>query len=263
MKWIRQIFAHPLTRGLDIDAPQTTGLRRRIIRDKPLLRSIYGHWYRLLIEAIPQRREVAGRVLELGSGAGFFRDLLPEAICSDVLTLPGIDVVADAQDLAFADQSLRAIVMTNVLHHLPDATRFFGVAGRCIRPGGVVAMIEPWVSPWSTFVYSKLHHEPFDPNGDWRVQDSGPLSGANGALPWILFHRDRTLFETTFPMWRIERVRPMMPLQYLVSGGVSLRSLWPNWAAGTIRWAERLMTGQAMFSLVVLRRVGEAAVDPR
>jgi hypothetical protein len=32
-------------------------------------------------------------------------------------------------------------------------------------------MIEPWVTPWSRFVYNLLHHEPFDPETpSWNFQ---------------------------------------------------------------------------------------------
>ena len=64
----------------------------------------------------------------------------------------------------------------------------------------------------------------------WEFPQTGPLSGANGALPWILFVRDRERFERDFPMWRVQSIRPIMPFRYLVSGGVSLRSLTPGWS---------------------------------
>src|SRR5439155_19313772 len=127
------------------------------------------------------------------------------------------------------DGSLRAIVMTDVFHHLPRSRDFFREATRIVRPGGVMAMIEPWVTPWSKLVYTRLHHEPFRPDAtEWEFPSTGPLSGANGALPWIVFHRDRGVFQRDFPQWQIERVDPIMPLRYLLSGGVSMRSLVPS-----------------------------------
>jgi hypothetical protein len=120
-------------------------------------------------------------------------------------------------------------------------------------------MIEPWVTPWSRFVYSRLHHEPFEPDArSWELSTHGPLSGANDALPWIIFARDRQKFEAEFPAWRIETIKPIMPFRYLVSGGVSLRGLSPGWTFGLWRhfenslayWSNQL----AMFAYVVLRR---------
>jgi hypothetical protein len=199
-------------------------------------------------------------VLELGAGGGFMREWVPHLVTSERFPVPHVGVVLDGLRLPFATRSLRGIVMTNVLHHLPDARAFFLEATRCVRAGGAVAMIEPWVTPWSRFVYRRLHHEPFAPDAaSWTIAADGPLSGANGALPWIMFERDRRQFEREFPAWRIERVTPMMPVVYILSGGVSLRSLVPGWSFAPIRALERALAPWrrqlAMFALIVLRRL--------
>jgi SAM-dependent methyltransferase len=250
---LRSLLAHPLTRGADLDDPNTTALRRRIIEEKPFLRRIYQQWYETLAADIPAGD---GRVLELGSGAGFFAKVVPQTICSEIFVCPGIDVVLDGQRLPLPDASLRAIVMTDVFHHLPRVRDFFREATRVIRPGGVIAMIEPWVSGWSKLIYTKLHHEPFRPDADkWEFPSTGPLSGANGALPWIVFRRDRAIFERDFPHGQIERVDPIMPLRYLLSGGVSMRSLMPSMMFRPIAAIEHLAGGRgAMFAHIVLRR---------
>lgn len=259
---LRNLLAHPLTRGLDLDDPGTTALRREIIRSKPFLRRIYEEWYAALAAALPSAADVPGRVLELGSGAGFFDEYCRDAITSEIFACPGIRVVMDGQRMPLGDRSLRGIVMTDVFHHLPDARRFLAEATRTVRPGGVVAMIEPWVTAWSKVIYTKLHHEPFRPAAQtWDFPASGPLSGANGALPWIVFRRDRAEFERAFPQWSIETVRPMMPLRYLVSGGVGMRALTPGWSTPLWRAFEGALSplnGRlAMFAFVVLRRRGD------
>ena len=121
-------------------------------------------------------------------------------------------------------------------------------------------MIEPWVSPWSRFVYSRLHHEPFEPEApSWELPTSGPLSGANDAFPWIIFVRDRRRFEQEFPQWRIELIQPMMPFRYLLSGGVSMRSFAPGWSFGLWHSLEKALgvwnNQLAMFAQIVLRRL--------
>jgi SAM-dependent methyltransferase len=253
---LAKLLAHPLTRGLDIDSPETTLLRKRLIREKKFLRRIYEEWYRAIAAAVP---EGPGDVLELGSGAGFLADYVPGLVTSDVFPIPDVSRVVDAHALPFPDGSLRAVVMTNVLHHLADPARFLTESARCVRAGGALVMIEPWVTSWSRFVYTRFHHEPFDPDSPrWEVPQTGPLSGANGALPWILFERDRARLEGQFPQWRIQEVAPLMPFRYLLSGGVSLRSLVPDLTFTLWRGVERLlgrwMRSWAMFARVVLVR---------
>lgn len=252
MAWL----AHPLTRGLDLDDPRTSHLRRHIIQEKSFLRQIYQEWYAAIVATLPVGDEP---VLELGSGAGFLHDFIPELITTEIFYCPGLSAVLDGQQLPLADNTLRAIVMTDVLHHLPQARRFLAEAARCIRPDGKIIMIEPWVTPWSRMVYAKLHHEPFRPEADeWGFPSSGPLSGANSALPWIIFERDRAQFEREFPAWHIQVIDRMMPFRYLVSGGVSLRSLMPGYTFGLWKGFEKLlqpwMDKVAMFARIVLRR---------
>ena len=249
---ISSLLAHPLMRGLDIDDPRTTDLRRKVIASNGFLRAIYDEWYALLVERVPAG---AGHVLEIGSAAGILAGRVPQLIRSEILQLPGLDAVLDAHVLPFADQSLKAIVMVDVLHHLPQPRQFFAEAQRCLMPGGVVVMIEPWVSWWSRLIYGHLHHEPFQPAAaDWTFPAGGPLSGANGALPWIIFERDRHSFDREFPGLSVAEIRTMMPFRYLVSGGVSMRQLMPAWTFSVWRALDRLFSAWPMFALVHLRK---------
>jgi SAM-dependent methyltransferase len=254
--FLRRLLAHPLTASLELDDPATTQRRKQIIAGKPFLKAIYDEWYRMLAESVPTG---PGGVLELGSGAGHCAQFIPSLITSEVRACAGVRLAAAAERLPLANQSLRAIVMTNVLHHLPDVSQFFSEASRVVRTGGRILMIEPWVTPWSRFVYQHLHHEPFDPERTaWSISSQGPLSGANSAMPWIVFSRDRSTFETQFPQLTVEWIRPFLPFRYLVSGGVGLRSLvpaftYPAWAA-LERLLEPRMDWLGMFAFVMVRK---------
>ncbi|MBV8902046.1 MAG: methyltransferase domain-containing protein [Acidobacteriia bacterium] len=224
--FLNKLLAHPRTRDLSIDDPRTTELRRDIIRSNRFLYRIYDEWYRLISGCIP---EGPGASLELGSGAGFLAQYIPNLITSEVFLCSDIQLVLDARWLPFSSGSLKAIAMVDVLHHIADARAFLREAQRCLRSAGTIVMIEPWVSTWSRHVYTSLHHEPFDLNAkEWAFPAAGPLSGANGALPWIIFQRDRRRFESEFRELHIQAVRPFMPFRYLLSGGVSMRQLMPE-----------------------------------
>jgi SAM-dependent methyltransferase len=254
---IKRLLTHPLVRGVDMDDPHATLLRRRILSQKQFLREIYKEWYQFIVKNLPS---IPGWVLELGSGAGFLRRYLPHVITSDVLQLTDLSVVLDACEMPIQGDSLSTIVMIDVLHHLPQPRRFFHEATRCVRRNGTIIMIEPWVTPWSSFVYRRLHHEPFDPEShDWEFPTTGPLSGANGAIPWMLFNRDYERFKMEFPQWRLDTLKLDMPFSYLISGGVSLRSLAPGGAYKVTRWMEKrfdqYMDKLAMFAYIILKRL--------
>ena len=253
---LKRILADPLTRGLDQDDPETTRRRRTIVRTKHFLRLVYQDWYERICHHLPSGD---GAVLELGSGPGFLREYIPSLISSELLACPGVDLICNGQELPFAPHSLRCIVLIDVLHHMPAPRDFLIEACRCLRAGGKILMIEPWVTPWSTFVYQNLHHEPFLPDApEWAAPRGGPLSGANGALPWILLQRDRSRFDAEMPALHVQRIEPFMPFRYLVSGGVSLRTLVP---AATFGLWTRLENGMApwmdwwaMFAFVAISK---------
>ena len=253
---LKRLFSHPLLRGLDLDDPKTTKLRRDVILSNPFLAQIYAEWYARLKASFPPG---PGKVLELGSGPGFLKSYIPELITSETFYVDDLKIILDGQHLPFFEGALKGILMTNVLHHIPSPSKFFNEAARVIKPSGVISMIEPWNTPWSRMVYKHLHHEPFDPNSSqWQIPGGGPLTGANGALPWIIFCRDRHKFEQDFPAWRVEKITPFMPVAYLISGGVSMRPLMPGWSYPIVHQFERVLSPLnpriAMFSHILLVR---------
>jgi SAM-dependent methyltransferase len=219
--------------------------------------TIYEEWYEAIARSLP---DGPGAIVEIGSGAGFLDRRVPEVIRSEVFRCSNVQIILDARSLPFYSGALCAIAMTDVFHHLPDARAFLRETARCVRPGGALVMIEPWVTRWSTLVYRNFHHEPFEPQArEWEFTSSGPLSGANGALPWIVFERDAETFRREFPQWRLSERRLIMPFRYLLSGGLSQRSVAPAfsfelWRAFESR-LEPMMPRLAMFALIVVERV--------
>lgn len=227
---------------------------RSIIRRKKFLTLIYEEWYRLFTENLP---DTPGAVLEIGSGGGFLGEILPDCITSDCVYLPWIDTVVNGAALPFKTRSLRAIICTDVLHHLADPGKFMSEVDRCLNRNGALMLVEPWVTAWSSFVYSRFHHEPFDPRAAlWKNPVAGPLAGANGALAWIMFERDRGTFEQLFPGLRVALVRPFMPLRYLLSGGIGKTGFAPAATFNFWKHLERLLSPfnkhLAMFAYITL-----------
>jgi SAM-dependent methyltransferase len=230
----------PETKGIDLDDPAATLLHAEIIRIKPFLKRIYVDFYGQFQRAVS---DAEGKVLvELGSGGGFIKEVISSVITSDVLELPNVDRVFSATNMPFEQRSVDAFFMIDVLHHIADPRAFFKEALRCLKSSGKIIMIEPANTRWSRFVYKNFHHEVFDTQAQWELKEIGPVSHGNGAIPWIIFSRDREIFEEEFPSLRIIRMRNHTPFRYLLSGGLTLRQLVPSFTYPAIRAIEYVLS---------------------
>ncbi len=258
MDALHSLLALPELRDgkLDLNAPETTVLHGQIIRRKKFLRSLYAEWYtsmRELARGIPP-----GVRIEIGSGAGFIKDIMPEVITTDVLALPTVDRIISAERMPFKEAAVAAIFGVDVFHHIPNVESFLREADRCLCRNGRIILVEPANSSWGRFIYQHFHHELFDPHAGWTFPTGGPLSGANGALPWIVFERDRGIFEGKFPRLTVKLIRYHTPFRYLLSGGVSMKGLTPAWTFSFWKFVESalnpLSRSLSMFQTIVVEK---------
>lgn len=235
--------------GLD-DYARERDIRKRIT-SKAAVCQLYKEFYSKYSACI-ERCPTAGLSLEIGSGAGFLKEILPSVVTTDILSYKKIDLVMDACALPFPNNSIRSIFMLNTLHHIPDAKALFFEIDRCLMPGGRVLIIDQYHGWFSRFIYKYIHHEPYFPQSKtWEFKTSGPISGANGALCWIIFYRDRSIFERLYPSLRIVNVSPNTPLRYWLSGGLKWWSLLPSSFYKTStrfdNWLSKEMPGMSSF----------------
>ena len=238
--WLRERLAHPLAKGIDLDSAEATAVHAHLVRRKAFLRRLYLHYYEQY-EAAISRATAGGIVLEVGSGSGFYREVRPSVISLDLRPGADVEIVGSALALPLRAESASAILLLNVLHHLPDPAAFLRECERVLKPGGRVCLIEPYASPLSRRLIRPLHHEPWDESGGWTLPPSGPLTGANMALPTIVFVRDRAHYDAQFPRLPVDRLRFHTIALYLLSGGVSMRSLAPAATFRPLLALERLL----------------------
>jgi len=199
---------------------------RNIWKQKPILRHLYTEWYREMSLQIQ-----SGNTLELGGGSGNFKEFAPNVVSTDIVPLPWIDAVADAQNLPFEDGSFDNIVMFDVLHHIENVTLFFDEALRVLRPRGRVVMMEPYVSLLSWPIYYFFHPEltSFKQNPLAWVEPSSerkPFDG-NQAFATILFERRFNDFQNKYPDFMKRYQRRIAFFAYPLSGGFDRPSLLP------------------------------------
>jgi SAM-dependent methyltransferase len=226
---------------IHLDGPDRFELLTATLGRKAFLRRLYREFYDRYAECLA-RCPAEGLALELGSGAGFAREVVPGVLTSDVIPYPGVERVIDGTRMPFAEASLRAIFLLNVFHHIPDPEAFLREAERCLVPGGRMLIIDQHPGALASPIYRHLHHEPFRPEATtWAFASSGPLSGANGALAWIVFQRDRARFHELFPGLRLERYDPHTPLRYWLAGGLKRWSVAPGWSFPLASSLDRLL----------------------
>jgi SAM-dependent methyltransferase len=211
---------------------------RRAWDENPALRTLYADWYARVAAALPPAS--LGPRLEIGSGPGFARAFIPDLVLSDLVRAPWHDREVSAEALPFAEGSLGALVLFDVLHHLPSPRRFFEEAVRVLRPGGRIVMCEPYMSGPSYTIYKLFHEEPIALGGDPLADQNGTGADAdadatvgrdpfdsNQAIPTLLFGRARAAFEAAFPALSILSVDHLAGLSYPASGGFSRRPFLP------------------------------------
>ncbi len=237
-----------------LDLPETTIEHSQIIKNKPSLREIYIQYYKQFKRLLPIN--IRGKVIELGSGGGFIKEIIPEAITSDVMPLPMCDLEFSVEKIPFPNKSISAFLMLNTFHHFKNPEKALKEMSRCLKPGGRIIMIEPYNNFWSRLIYQNTHHEVFDPKAGWAIKSKGPLSGANGAMAWIVFLRDAKKFKDKHPELDIIRNQPHTPLSYLLSGGLSKPQLIPTFLFPTIKGIEEslkpIMKFVGMFTTIVI-----------
>jgi SAM-dependent methyltransferase len=254
--WLRDVLAHRLARGVDLDSAEATAVHARLIREKGFLRRLYSHYYDEY-EAAVARATPGGIVLEVGAGGGFYSKIRPSVVSLDLRPGANVDLVGSALAIPIREASASAILLLNVLHHLPDPAAFFRECERVLKPGGRVCLIEPYAGPLSRRLIRPFHHEPWNEAGDWTLSTSGPMTGANMALPSIIFVRDRARYDLEFPHLPINRFRLHTIVLYLLSGGVSMRSFAPGGLFRPALALERLLTpaGPLLASMMTVELV--------
>lgn len=223
---------------INLDDPKILKEHRQLIRNKKILNKIYLDFY----HQFKKSTFPIGPIVEIGSGAGFIKKVIPGVITSDVVKGAGIDKIFSAEKIPFPTRSVAAFLMVDVLHHLKDVKKALKEMERCLKVGGKIVMIEPYNSLWGRLIYKYFHHEDFNPSSSWKVTGKGRMSDSNTALPWIIFVRDRKKFIKKFPNLKIIRVTPHTPFSYLLSGGLSKPQLIPTFFYPFFHFLESLVS---------------------
>lgn len=202
--------------------------QKLIIKSKPLLRYCYQEWYQHILKDVDSLQHIDGDIIELGSGGGFLKEFIPQLITSDVIE--GVaDRVVKAPKLPLEDNSVKALILVQVFHHIPNISVFLSECERVLKPNGALLILDPAHTLLARFLMKNFHTEPYDDKTQhWDFESSGKATDANQANTWNIFVRDRNQFEAQYPTLKLECSRYFRWLSYILAGGVSGKNRIPK-----------------------------------
>jgi len=199
---------------------------------KPVIREVYRRFHELMAEHLT--RDVPGHIVELGSGIGKIKEVIPECLCTDLFEHPWVDRVENAYSLSFADASVSNLLLFDVFHHFRYPGTALSELRRVLAPGGRAIVLEPCVSLLGLIVYGVFHDEPLQLSRpiDWLAPaEWNPANGdyyaAQGNAARVFLGRR---FRERLDSWALVFTRKLSAISYVASGGYAKRQLYPDWA---------------------------------
>ena len=210
---------------------------------KPLLRALYGDFYRLISNHLSGLSD--SKIVELGSGLGNIHDVIPECIRTDLFPNPWIDQIENAYKLSFADESVSDLILTDVFHHLKYPGTALNELSRALRKGGKVIMLEPCISALGLIVYGALHDEPiaitkeiewFAPES-WKPENIDFYAAQGNATRIFVGNK----FRSSLKNWKKIQTTRLSAIAYAASGGYSKPQLYPTALLPFIKKLEKVL----------------------
>jgi SAM-dependent methyltransferase len=231
--------------NVDVDSEDRLVIHSKILARKPMLREVFTEFHHDFRRLDEKFISAPGLKIEIGAGIAPIRDSYMDVLATDVVPGPHLDQVLDAENMDLPDGSVGVIYGQNCFHHFPHPDKFFGEIDRVLAPGGGVILLEPYYGPFATFLFRRLFKtEGFDKKfPSWETPLKGPMNGANQALSYIVFIRDRTEFGLKHPSLKIvHQQRATNLFKYLFSGGLNFRQLLPGSFTASIGLLEKLIS---------------------
>jgi SAM-dependent methyltransferase len=198
-------------------------------KQKPLLQRVYRDFYGLIAKQLSNLPD--SKIVELGSGLGNIRDVIPDCIQTDLFQYPWIDQVENAYKLSFADDSISDLILTDVFHHLKYPGTALLELYRVLRKGGRVILFEPCISVLGFLVYGVFHQEPIAITQEiewfatvgWSPEDIDYYAAQGNALRIFV----GSSYASRLKAWQKVSTIRLSAVAYVASGGYSKPQLSP------------------------------------
>lgn len=260
---IRTSLAEPRIQDIDLNSDELLHVQRQMLSEKAMLRSVFDEFYHTCHKLDEKYLQGDGKRVELGAGVSRLKELYPDIITTDIKSGDHLDMVVDAQNMPFDDETVRSLYAINCFHHMPDPSQFLRELERVLQPGGGCIFIEPYYGPLASVAFKRLFDsETFDKNQEsWKGEDMSVMTGANQALSYIVFERDKQKFAELFPHLEIVYRKTLSStIRYFLSGGLNFKQLLPDSFIPIVKGIEALLSPiESLFAMqyvMVLRKKG-------
>lgn len=259
---LRTYLQEPRLIGVDLDSDEMLSIHSKVLYEKPMMKEVFSEFYDTCISLDEKYfSNCKGKRVEIGAGVSFFKKKYPEIISTDIKKAENLDMVVDAQNMPFENNSIRAIYGINCFHHLPNPNLFFNELDRVLEKGCGCILIDPYYGTVAKRFYKKIFDsETFDmTQKEWVNESQGFMNGANQALSYIVFKRDKKKFEEMYPNLEIVIQKPLNNyMRYLLSGGLNFRQILPSFFSPVIKFFEFLFIPFnsifALHHIIVIRK---------
>lgn len=262
INFFRALLSYPTLDSIDIDGEDRLAVHRKVLENKKMLKDVFIEFHHCFFRLFQKHTGADGVKLEIGAGISPMRNSYPDYLATDIIYDKNLDMVVDAQEMKFKSQELCVIVGQNCFHHIPEPFKFFSEAERVLKVGGLIILLEPYYGPTASFLFPRMFKtEGFDKSAkNWDSLDIGAMNGANQALSYMVFFRDRKKFDQLFPKLKIvDHMICDNYFEYLLSGGLNFKQLIPNFLIPWLKALQKLLRPVnkvfALHHIVVIKKI--------
>lgn len=216
---------------------------RQLWTRKPVLQRSYKELFRLASMHLSQLAKPT--IVELGSGMGHIREVIPDVIRTELFSLPWIDRIENAYKLSFEDESVSDLISTDVFHHLKYPGTALIEFHRVLRKGGRVILLEPCMSLLGLLVYGVFHKEPIALRNE--IQWLAPVGWSPENLEYHAAQGNATRiflgnqYRSNLTAWKNIKTIRLSALAYAASGGYSGPQLYPTGMYSFVKSLEKVL----------------------
>ncbi|MCX6297319.1 MAG: methyltransferase domain-containing protein, partial [Bacteroidetes bacterium] len=163
-KKIRTFLQEPRLIGIDPDSEEMLSIHSKVLYEKKMMRDVFSEFYDTCVDLDNKYFSSSkDKRVEIGAGVSFFKKKYPEIISTDIKKAENLDMVVDAQNMPFENESVRAIYGINCFHHFPNPNLFFNELDRVLVKGCGCILIDPYYGTIAKRFYKKIFDtETFD-----------------------------------------------------------------------------------------------------